>query len=237
MKITLTKNNIKLMKNILIVILSLFLITSACKSQNESGLIQDDSLLVSLKEKIPQGWTVSIAEDKLIIEKNDSVWVLSENKINAPISILNDEEEIKRIKEFGKKVQSSFVFQLEDKWSEEKCKQVRDKNETIYTQIKVLPEKYEIVYLYDSSLSRKGLDVFIGNTDEERKRIHEYEVERFKIEKGLIKIPDYNSEKYSLFLISKIGIEDEFHTVYPKEASEEMYRIEKILKEVLQKDL
>ena len=221
------------MKDTLLIILTLLLFTSACKSQSGSGLADNDSLLTALKERIPQGWNVLLSEDELRIERKDSVWVLSENKINAPERIFSEGEEIERIKKYGKMMQSSFVFRLEDKWSEENIQSNKEKNENINEKVKVLPEKYGIVHLYDSSLSRKGNDVFIGNNEEERNRIHEYEVEKFKIEKGLIKIPDYNSEKYSLFLISKTGMEDEFHSVYPKEVSEEMYGIEKILNEVL----
>ena len=45
----------------------------------------------------------------------------------------------------------------------------------------------------------------------------------------IIKLPDHNTELYSLFLVSESGVEDEFHSVFPPEASQEAYQLKNII--------
>ena len=90
-----------------------------------------------------------------------------------------------------------------------------------------LPEKFNITALANGTQMGKGGGVvYIGNTTEEKDRIAQYEKEMENLWKQITVIPNYHSEIYSLFLITKEGWNDDFHWVYPQEASNEVLSVE-----------
>ncbi len=56
-----------------------------------------------------------------------------------------------------------------------------------------------------------------------------YQKKREALEKEHIKLPDYDSANYSLFLVARIGVNDEFHVVSPPEATKEAQEVENVL--------
>ena len=191
-----------------------------------------DEKLSQLKKELSQGWSISETDKKIIIEYKDEVWVLFENKINAPISRRSKEEEIQRIKEFGKKQKARFVFRKELKWNKEQYKKVEEENQAIRLKaFQELPEKHQIESLYSKALSRKGLDTYVAKTGDDQKRIDAFEKEKEELLKTQKKLPEYESSLYSLFQIEVSGLEDSFQTVYPNVKMVEVLNlIKKILK-------
>lgn len=72
-----------------------------------------DANLTNLKNALPKGWQLMIADDTLKIENPDPVWQLNSNFINAPVDAYQDNEEnAKRILTHGKKTTAHFYFLL-----------------------------------------------------------------------------------------------------------------------------
>jgi len=192
----------------------------------DKNIIRNDSILNKIHSSLLHKWIMYKLNGELIIERKDSIWVMFENKINAPLNIMNKEERIKQIKTSGKKVKASIVFVIEKKWTKSKVLKSRKNNLTIVDSIFKLPSKYNIEHLINIPYKD---DSFIGIkcTNEEKKRISQYLKEKKNWENSKIRIPDYNTENFSLFLKIIIGKEDEYHSIYPEEVSEEIYKIQK----------
>lgn len=198
----------------------------------ENRFMTGDLLISKLKEMLPKGWEI-LSENKgeMIIQKDVNIYVLDENRINAPLNIETKEQLETRIKKNGKQVKPHFEFRYYQKPDDEFINSAKNKNDSIFKVIESLPKKYKIEKLRDNFASSKGNDVYRGNTDEETERVRKYNIEKYNLLDKIIKLPDYISEKYSFYLDRIIGIEDQYHFVYPVEISEEMYSILKIIEE------
>jgi|GEM_PF-1174949 len=191
---------------------------------------QDDQALRKVEASLPAGWVMYTEEDRLVIKRREPVWILNENRINAPVSLESSSERDDRIRKKGMKGYARLVFRMEKLWTPEKLRCAANTNETVKADLKALPGRHGVEKLVDKSLSRKGETVYRGRTDDEKKRIAAFNKERDSIEKKLVKMPDYTSKQYSLFLLIKEGAEDDFHSVTPGKASEEMYTVESLLR-------
>jgi hypothetical protein len=183
---------------------------------------QEDALLTKCKESLPAGWSLTWENSStLLVQRNEKIWVLSENRINAPLGLGTEQERIDRIKLHGKNVHAQLQFKVEERWSAEKLKKTKESNADLDAELAKLKEKYKV------RLDRKGGEVVPPEVAEE------YQKDVEKVESRRTKFPDYHSEKYSLFLLSKVGSEDDFHYVHPQEASAELWKIEQSMKENL----
>jgi len=197
-----------------------------CFSQTKNDNLGNDALLMKLRDSLPNGYSIYKNADNLYIENKDSMWVLSENNINAPISgSKTQDEEIQRIKKYGHKTKAKLVYRCESKWSSDKLKKSHQHNDSIFALINNLPDKYNIRKFFN--MPSKD-DSFFGQakTTEDEKNIELYRKEKTKLENLLVIIPTYQSEQYALFLIEVVGVEDEFNTVLPFETSTEIYQIQ-----------
>jgi len=214
-------------KNILLVLIFtiLLFVTDEINAQ-KNQLVDSDYKLANLKKSLPEGWEMlSHIKGVLTVQKDAVAYVLFENMVNAPKNIETKEELDNRIKKNGKQVKPHFEFKYYDKLSDDYIESARRKNDSVYAVIKSLPKKYNIENLRDKFASSKGEDFYFANTEEEKERIKKFEIERDNLLDKIIKLPDYNSEYFSLYIDSRIGIGDEFHLVYPFEISEEMYSL------------
>jgi hypothetical protein len=189
-----------------------------------------DGIINILIDYIPAGWKFSEENGYFIFQRNDSILELTENTLNVPFE--KKEDRIKRILENGKKTVSKIVIKYEDKWDFLKVQEASLNNASVYNEIRLLPEKYQITLLKDPILSSKGNYVYSPKTEADKKRISDYYFERKQLENKIIKLPDLNSQKYSLFINLKCGCNDENHLVFPDEASVELYSILSFLREV-----
>lgn len=65
--------------------------------------IASDAALGQLQRTLPKGWTMKINGDQLVIQSVADVWVLFENRINAPENRESEAQRIARIIKYGKK--------------------------------------------------------------------------------------------------------------------------------------
>lgn len=220
------------MKKLLIsIFIFLVLVISGGTSiAQQNKLIEEDYLLLKVNNSLPAGWEIfSPTSSIIIIQRIEPVYLLDENRINAPESVESKEDLEKRIKKYGKQVKSIFEFKYYDKLTEENIESAKKLNDSIYIIINTLPKKYKIENLRDNFVSSKGEVKFNGNTDEEIERIKKYEIEKYNLLDKISKLPDYNSEKYSLYLDLSLGMDDEMHIVWPFEVSSEMFKVKEIL--------
>jgi hypothetical protein len=197
---------------------------------SENYTLENDGALKEVGKKIPPGWTISVERNRLVIARKDPVWVLLENRINAPGFPLESAADLDaRIRKNGQQGTCRLVFRLEERWTKARWSEARLKNEGIEAAIAALPAKYGIVHLYDSALSRKGEPTYVGRSEEEKAKIAAYLKERQALQETLLPLPIYESTKWSLFFLEAEGREDEMHLVSPISASRELYGIEALL--------
>jgi hypothetical protein len=223
------------MKKLLVIFLILFVLSVShnfAYAQKDS-IIDGDEMLVKTAKLLPAGWTMLGYDEVLVIQREEIVYVLFENRINAPESMETIEEINKRIIKEGKKTRAKYVFSYCPKLNQMEIETIKNQNDSIQRIINSLPVKYNIEYLLDKFASSKGGEYYTGKTDEEKSRIEAYYKEKRNLIDEQKKIPNYNSEKYSLYLNIIIGEGDELHLVNPYEVSAEIYKIREILNENL----
>jgi len=180
---------------------------------------QKDEVLEKLKESLPINWTMKLEKDTLIIVCKEQCYILFENKINAPFNKETPTQKEERFKKGGKLINGQFVFVLKNKLSDKEIKQVKSENNKINEAIVALQKN-----LKDIPTSYKDGKYWPRNKEEE-KLVLDYEKEKNNLESKIIKLPDYQSDKYALYLESETGMETGFVSVFPEKFSEEMYKI------------
>lgn len=206
-----------------------FLFGQASEEEISKEFYRADGNINLILNNLPEGWAFKEDKENFIIYRKDSVFVLIENRINTPIE--NKEIRISRIKEHGVKTLAEIIIRYENKWDFLKIQEAQLKNAATIGEISKLPEKYNITSLLDPKLSRKNLPVYTAKNEKEKLNIADYYKEKGYLEKKLIRIPDYNSQLYSLFNVSTSGKEDDSHLVFPVEASIELYTILTLFRE------
>jgi len=206
-----------------------FLFGQASEKEISKEFYKADGNINLILNNLPSGWAFTEANGNFIIYRKDSVFVLNENRINAPFE--NEEIRIKRIKENGVKTQAEIIIHYENKWDFLKIQEAQLKNAAIRDEISKLPEKLKIATLLDPKLSRKNNPVYTARNEKEKLNIAANYKEKENLEKTLLKIPDYNTQFYSLFNVSSSGKEDNMHWVLPVEASIELYTILTLIRE------
>ncbi|HOY32022.1 MAG TPA: hypothetical protein PKW80_09100 [Bacteroidales bacterium] len=191
---------------------------------------RSDGIINILIDYLPAGWTFHESNGFFIIQRTDSIWVLSENTLNVPFE--KQKERNERIIKNGKRAVSKIVIRYEDKWDFLKFQEASLTNSAVQNEIIQLPEKIGIKELRDSKLSTKGHTVYTPQSEADEQKISKYYVERKKLEDKIIRTPDNNTQKYSLFVVSKIGCNDDAHIVSPDEASVELYSIISFINEI-----
>ncbi len=226
---------IKLFCTVITTIFLFFILLKSTSAQSSEEEItkepyRSDAIISMIINYLPAGWTFTESNGFYIIQKTDSIWVLAENTLNAPAE--KKEEKIKRIKANGIKTVAKILVRYEKKWDFIKIQEVSFNNMSVNNEITALESKYNIAKLKDTKLSSKSKIVYTPLNEDDVKRINDYYAEKKQLEDKLIKSPDFSSQQYSLFVISKTGIIDEDHSVFPDKASVECYTIMALMREV-----
>jgi hypothetical protein len=191
---------------------------------------ENDIFLSRIKSNIPEDWTMSIEQDKLIFERKGDIWVKIGNKINSQLTENTTESEIESIKKEGRKEKCRISYRIEKRNPiDYYLNKIRD-NINIYNAIRKLASKHKINKLIDPHLSTKGNPFFIPNTEKDKINLELYYRSKLELEKGLNVFPNFYSQFYTFYFNEAIGSIDEFHYVYPEKASEELFSILKIIK-------
>lgn len=216
----------KAMKRIFSITFVLFL-AQLVIGQTDSSFksILNDSILNRVYSYLPKGWTVIESTNQIAFLRLDSVYSLEEYRFGSSNIGETKAERNERIKNEGKKGVSKFVLRYEDKWSYSKLLSSKNNNTYYNQKLQKLPEKYKISNLYNAELSTKQNPVYIGVTDKEKDAIKKFEKEREEISAKITTLPNYNTEKYSFFIISMEGCNDDNHYVLPEEASLQFFKL------------
>ena len=189
-----------------------------------------DAIINILIDHLPNGWKFTDTNNCFIFQRKDSILVLTENTLNVPIE--KKEDKIKRIQVLGKKAVSKIVIRYEPKWDFLRVQEVATNNSSVYNELRLLPKKYKIVDLKDTKLSTKENIIYTPKNDADAKNIANYYTEKKQIEEKIIKSPDYSSQNYSLFNVSEDGYIDNYHYVFPEEASNDFFQLKNLLREI-----
>lgn len=187
--------------------------------------IKSDSVLKQIISYLPDNWNYMVHGNHFILENNDSIWVLDENRINAQVNNETKEERNNRIKTTGRKSISKIILRFEPRWSESKLLATKNTNAVYFKMISALDSKYDMRQYYDTLLSRKGNPVYNSNTDQGKELIKKYMTEKNEYNAKIITLPNYHSNNYSFFIQSLSGCNDDYHYVYPEKSSMELYKI------------
>jgi len=197
--------------------------------------LEPDPVLEKLKKQLPDNWSMHIENERLIVKRNEPAYQQIANLINAPAALIKKEQREKQAsaEKEGVEVYCKFVFQLETRWLPERLERARNINKSIDREISQLSEKYNIATLYNRA-SKTAAGLYRGKTAEEKRRMDAFEKEKKELMMKRVRLPDYVSRDYCLFLLEKEGMQDEYTLIYPEAASKEMYRIENKFKEIFE---
>mgnify|MGYP001209466356 CR=1 FL=1 len=193
--------------------------------------IGSDKALARLQKRLPRGWVMKQTPGRLIIESRAFVWVLHQNMINAPATTLSPASHTARIKKQGRKMHSAIIFKTAPRWSSTKMAKARAKNRLIRKKIAALITKYGLSSLFrsNSKLSieararRKGLSGVYAR----------YIRKKSALERSLVRLPEYQSSRSSLWILSTPGASDQFSLVHPYAISRQNYAIRSLLPSIL----
>lgn len=189
-----------------------------------------DAQLSIVINYLPTAWVFSADQEFFLITAPDSAWVLEENMADSRAE--SKESRTERIKKSGTRILPQVVIRFEEKWSSDKVQMAKIGNAAIDDEIRKLPAKYHIQHLADTIQSSKSKKVFTATNDKETRLIAQYNNELNQLIAQRVKLPDFHSEKYSLFIYSITGADDENHLVYPANASLEVYTVLSTFREI-----
>ncbi len=195
----------------------------------KKGYISDDIMNIIISH-LPDGWNFADEDGYFIFQRKDSIWELAESA--SKVTGEKKADKNKRIQAEGKKTIAKIILKYEKKWDFIKIQEATISNQKIDNEIVNLAQKHKISGLKDLKLSSKEGIVYTPKTENDKKRIAEYYAEKKQLEEKIIRLPEMSSQKYSLFIISKSGGNDESHIIFPEEASLEMYTILSLCREV-----
>ncbi|MFH0865962.1 MAG: hypothetical protein V1904_07190 [Bacteroidota bacterium] len=185
----------------------------------------NDTVLNKIFSYLPKGWTVIESSNQLIFQRTDSVYILENYRFDSSFQSAIKAERIEYVIKNGKKGISRIIFRYENRWNYTKTLTSKNNN-TYYTQkLQKLPEKYKITSLYNKELSTRQNPVYIGITEKEKDAIKKFEKEHAEIMAKITTMPNYNTEKYSFFLVSMEGCNDNNHYVIHEDASLQLFKI------------
>lgn len=192
-----------------------------------------DQRLDSLKKMLPKNWGLAMSDTDLVIKRKDTVWLLHDMRLNAPVKKQESREEyIARIQKYGHKIVPYYSFRTEPKWSLEKRKEVLAANRSVDEAIQKLPAKYGIEKLRDNYLSAKGHDFYVAKNQRDSLAIAGYTSEKAKMELQKKPFPDFSTSRLSLFKKRVFGHESELNILWPFEAGREMSTIDRKMREI-----
>jgi hypothetical protein len=205
---------------------------------DKNNIIKGDYILVVLESNLKGEWNLKCVNDTLFIISTDTMWLDFYNIAGAPF----DDPEYKKyteeyIKTKGQKLNATMLLKLVPKWDSIKLKNAVDYNTNLYKKIDSLIYKYNISHLNHSY--RWDEEIFWNTNDEEKLRVEEYKKEKNNLISKIIIIPQYSSEKYSLFTISRNWLWSEtshfnmLPMIFPESESLKIIELVKILSEIL----
>lgn len=154
-----------------------------------------DAALEGLATALPKGWAMTLAPPMLTLERKGEVFVLHENRQNAPPE--KAEARAARIRAHGTKSTCRLVFRLESLWSAEK------RAKALNAPLDTTPREQPV-----STRPNRKAPLTTAPTEPRR-----------------VTLPDAQSTWFSLFLVESNGLEGESASVEPVDAAQETFRV------------
>jgi hypothetical protein len=238
-KITKKTQHICLMKtiSILIFLLSMFFTSIHSKAQVSDSLNLDnmtpiDSVLKNLPEVfardnnlkliahfLPANWKVIHNEDSLIFQFPQPIYEMPDDLISDA-----QKRQKSRFSEIKDPIPEEcyIVFLMDSLWAGSKVDEVKAKNSFLNSQIEKLGDRFKITHLTDT-INSEGFDIeTYPLTENERKSVVRYFEEKEKLEKDIIRTPDFHTTYYSFYLDSFTPSREKFHRYTPPYAFEQL---------------
>lgn len=211
-------------------ILLLSVVALRAQDSFTDDFFKKDAILKSIYSVIPSGWVMSYDSAYITISRKDSVLVLYENRINAKPE--NAAEFETRAMKYGKKECAFVRYRYETIWEAMRIIDAQQNNARLWNEINKLPARHGIERLKDEARSRKELTVYAPVTHKDSMRVAAYEREYNEKMTQMIKLPNYHTQFYSLFLDARNGYNDEMRVVFPSNVSIELSQIELLFREL-----
>lgn len=175
---------------------------------------------------------MTISGDKINIERRDTVYTLITNHINEePRAKEETKKELQeKFMKYGRKEKLILSYHIEPIWSDEKMKLERKHNDSIKTLIDISRNKYGINSMIIHSVVKPGYDYpYDPKTKDDSLRLSQFKNEEEELNKHLYQLPDKKTQQYYLFntdhSCNGSHYDFEFLDIYPKAASDELYKI------------
>ncbi len=188
-----------------------------------------DFMLENVFSHMPEDWTYSTVETLLTIHCETPVWIIHENKLNAPIDILSEKRDQEYFMKYGKQIYPEIVFKIVRKQEIPGVKKMISDNDKIRNEIDKLPYSMNIDHLIDRHLSSKGTIFFKPVTENEKAMVAAYFQKIKELEGRISKVPDYETELYYLFIQKESVLNDEFTSAYPENIVEDYAAVRSLL--------
>ena len=182
------------------------------QTQPNNSAIAQDSILHIIETNLPEGWTMEISKNELIVYRIEKITV-----IRGDCDSISEDT----IEHYRNNETAAFYFKIEDKWSEERMFWTREFNDSLKLRLDMLPQEYGIVHLYDPAKSSRSKSIYSGRTQEEKDKVEAYYKKRAEIASHISRLPNFYSSNFSLFLYRQTGYYSPSVCVFPETASKE----------------
>jgi hypothetical protein len=206
------------------------LFAQSSESEISAEFYKADAQLSLVLHYLPNNWNFSAKDSTFFIRCIDTIWILDENRINAPVE-KKDDQNARIIKE-GHWAFPEIQFTYVKRWSAEQVQTAKITNSAIDNDIRALPEKYHITHLQHPGGRSKGENIYIATNEKEQQLIDQYTIEVEKLQTMKEVLPNFHTEYYSLYIKKVTGALDELHLVYPSSLSLQLYTILGTFREV-----
>ncbi len=145
-----------------------------------------------INQNIGQGWDLTVTADKILITSKKKYYFY----VCVSLPLIKDEKYFyENYVKNGRKDYSTYRFLFEPRWSQKKLKDIKKGNDLMRKLIDNLPKQYKLTHL-----TRNKQGSYFAQTEEEKKRVKQFEQRRDMIEKHIKEVPDFHTKNYSIFV-------------------------------------
>ncbi len=188
-----------------LIFLLIFLLSLKSYAQTEDSIvIANDLILTALQNKLPEGCKIIIEDSLLIITSPDSVYEFSDKRTNSPLIYMKPATRQDSVIKYGTKKQIKIIYKKEHLWSPIKLEETKHFNELIKLKISELPDKMNMSEVPHKMFRNRYF--FKPETAEDSLRVEQYYNAKKGLQQQKKRLPDYHTERYTLFFHSQQGI-------------------------------
>lgn len=204
------------------------LFSSLVFAQIKTNSLDNSQLHKILNDNLSSPWKYQDDGEKIVIQYQKPVWVLSENKINAPVNDESQQEKDERIKKYGQKVTLHIYLTYEKRWTQEEIEQTKRQNQRVYDDLTMLAENLH--------LTQRDFKTgeFVVKTAQEAESLKTFEKEKSTRLQYVKKIPDYHVGGVSLYYSEDPYFDGSMWSLSSDSEPEKIFKFSQNFKSVLQ---